>query len=173
MMAIRNELESVKKSGGKLIEQPVITMNSLVSSLISRIADLRIAVSSMGEKYGENHPQLIQTNEQLASAEKELDAAVIKAEAEFNANFIAAKRRYEDAQRRAVEKNAALSRLREASTQLETMDEQIRNDAELLQRLKINLEDQNLMLTTTASSIVQVLDNAAVPNLPSNKKFFM
>ncbi len=173
MMAIRNELESVKKSGGKLIEQPVITMNSLVSSLISRIADLRIAVSSMGEKYGENHPQLIQTNEQLASAEKELDAAVIKAEAEFNANFIAAKRRYEDAQRRAVEKNAALSRLREASTQLETMDEQIRNDAELLQRLKINLEDQNLMLTTTATSIVQVLDNAAVPNLPSNKKFFM
>ncbi|MCD8211995.1 MAG: polysaccharide biosynthesis tyrosine autokinase [Oscillospiraceae bacterium] len=173
LLAIRNEIDQVKQNGGNLAEQPAIASNSLVATLLSRIADLRISISTMREKYGENHPQLIQTLEQLASAERELKAAIEKADAEFQANFVASKRRYESAQRRAVEKNAQLSRLREASTQLETMDGQIRNDAELLQRLKINLEDQNLMLTTTATSIVQVLDDANVPNFPSNKNFLL
>ncbi|MCD8283501.1 MAG: polysaccharide biosynthesis tyrosine autokinase [Opitutae bacterium] len=173
LLAIRNELDQVKKSGGKLVEQPAIAQNSLVATLLPRVADLRISVSSMREKYGDKHPQLIQAAEQLAAAEKELDVAIAKADAEFQANFVASKRRYESAQQRAVEKNAQLSRLREASTQLETMDEQIRNDAELLQRLKINLEDQNLMLTTTSTSIVQVLDTANVPNMPSNKNFLL
>ncbi len=173
LLAIRNEIDQVKKNNGKLVEQPAIASNSLVSTLLPRVADLRIAVSSMREKYGENHPQLVQTLEQLASAERELDAAIEKADAEFQANFVASKKRYESAQKRAVEKNSELSRLRAASTQLETMDGQIRNDSELLQRLKINLEDQNLMLTTTATSIVQVLDDANVPNFPSNKNFLL
>ena len=173
LLATYTEIQKTKSEGKSLLTQPAITNNSLVSTLLPRVSELRISINGMLEKYGKNHPSLIQATQQLEQAEKELTAAVKKSESEFASNFIAAKRRYEDAVRRAVEKKAQIERLREADMQRETLDEQIRNDSELLQRLKISLEDQNLKLTVTSTSIVQPLDSASSPNMPSNKNFLL
>lgn len=172
-LAILNEIDKAKKEGSSLLEQPAIAANTHVSTLLNRRAEQRIAIGSMLERYAEKHPELIRAKEQLAATEQELDKAVAKAEAEFNANFVAAKRRYESAKQRAIEKTAKLQKMREASTQLETLTAQLRNDEELLQRLRINLEDQSLSLTTTSTSIIQPLDMASVPNMPSNKNFLL
>lgn len=173
LLAILNEIDKVKKEGRDLLSQPSITSNPHVSSLFSRRTELRINIESMQEDFGEKHPELIHAKEQLAATEAELKKAVEKAEAEFKANFIAAQRRYESANRRAVEKTARLQKMREASTRLETLTAQLRNDEEMLQRLRLNLEDQSLSLTTTTTSIIQPLDAASVPNMPSNKKFLL
>lgn len=172
-LAVLTEIDKAKKEGASLLEQPAIVANQHVSSLLSRRAELRITISSMLERYAERHPELIRSREQLLATEKELEKAVQKAEAEFNANFIAAQRRYESAKRRAIEKTAKLQKMREASTQLEALTAQLKNDEELLQRLRINLEDQNLSLTTTSTSIIQPLDSASVPSMPSNKNFIL
>lgn len=172
-LAVLNEIDKAKKEGKSLLEQPAIAANQHVSTLLSRRAELRITISSMLERYAEKHPELIRSREQLTATEKELDKAVKKAEAEFNANFIAAQRRYESAKRRTIEKTAKLQKMREASTQLEALTAQLKNDEELLQRLRINLEDQSLSLTTTSTSIIQPLDAASVPSMPSNKNFIL
>lgn len=172
-LAILNEIDKAKKEGSSLLEQPAITGNTHVGALLSRRAEQRIAIGSMLERYGDKHPELIRAKEQLAATENELSLAVAKAEAEFNANLIAAKRRYESAKLRQVEKTMKLQKMREASTRLETLTAQLKNDEELLQRLRINLEDQSLSLTTTSTSIIQPLDTASVPNMPSNKNFLL
>lgn len=173
MTAARVELEKMKAEKTPLYYNSYISQNALVAQLISRTTELRTSVSSMSVRYGDNHPQLLQAKQELASSDKELGKAVDKAVEEFNNNYTAAQRRLESAKRRAKEKAEQIARLREASTELEALDAQLANDSELLQRLRINLEDQSLQLTTTSTSIVQLLDSAGLPNFPSNKKFFL
>ncbi len=140
-LAIRNEIQKAKAAGQSLLSQPAITSNALVATLLPRVADLRISITGLLEKYGKNHPTLIAQTQQLEQAEAELAEAVKKAESEFETSFINSKRRYESAQHRAEEKEAQLVRLRDAISQLAALDKQISLNEELLQRLKFNLED--------------------------------
>lgn len=170
-LVIHKEIEKAKAEGRSLLSQPAITHNQLVATLLPRVADLRISITGLLEKYGKNHPTLIAQQQQLEQAEAELDAAVKKAEKEFNTSFIAAERRYEDAKKRAIEKETDLVRLRDAISRLTTLDKQIQLNEELLQRLKFNLEDLKMRVVGSVSSIVSVLDPAVVPTRASNKNF--
>ena len=170
-LVVHKEIEKAKEEGRSLLNQPAITGNQLVATLLPRVADLRISINGLVEKYGKNHPTLIAQQQQLEQAEAELDAAVKKAEKEFNASFVAAERRYEDAKKRAVEKETDLVRLRDAISRLTTLDKQIQLNEELLQRLKFNLEDLKMRVVGSVSSIVSVLDPAVVPTRASNKNF--
>lgn len=172
-LAIRNEIQKTKESGLSLLSQPAITSNQLVATLLPRVADLRISITGLLEKYGKNHPTLIAQTQQLEQAEAELAEAVKKAEAEFDSNFVAAKRRYESAQKRAEEKEAQLVRLRDAISQLSALDKKILLNEELLQRLKFNLEDLKMRVIGSVSSIVSILDPAVVPTRASNKNFVL
>lgn len=170
-LAIHNEIQKTKDAGLSLLSQPAITSNQLVATLLPRVADLRISITGLLEKYGKNHPTLIAQTQQLEQAEAELAEAVKKAESEFNSNFVAAKRRYESAQQRAEEKEADLVRLRDAISQLTALDKKILLNEELLQRLKFNLEDLKMRVIGSVSSIVSILDPAVVPTRASNKNF--
>ncbi|MBQ6705079.1 MAG: polysaccharide biosynthesis tyrosine autokinase [Opitutales bacterium] len=172
-LAIRNEIQKTKEAGLSLLSQPAITSNQLVATLLPRVADLRISITGLLEKYGKNHPTLIAQTQQLEQAEAELAEAVKKAEAEFDSNFVAAKRRYESAQKRAEEKEAQLVRLRDAISQLSALDKKILLNEELLQRLKFNLEDLKMRVIGSVSSIVSILDPAVVPTRASNKNFVL
>lgn len=171
LLAIHNEIEKTKAAGKSLLSQPSITSNALVATLLPRVADLRISITGLLEKYGKNHPTLISQTQQLEQAEAELAEAVKKAESEFNSNFVASKRRYESAQKRAEEKEAELVRLRDAISQLTALDKKIQLNEELLQRLKFNLEDLKMRVIGSVSSIVSILDPAVVPTRASNKNF--
>lgn len=170
-LAIRNEIQKTKAAGLSLLSQPAITGNALVATLLPRVADLRISITGLLEKYGKNHPTLIAQTQQLEQAEAELAEAVKKAESEFESNFVASKRRYEFAQKRAEEKEAQLVRLRDAISQLTALDKKISLNEELLQRLKFNLEDLKMRVIGSVSSIVSILDPAVVPTRASNKNF--
>lgn len=172
-LAIRNEIQKTKDAGLSLLSQPAITSNQLVATLLPRVADLRISITGLLEKYGKNHPTLIAQTQQLEQAEAELAEAVKKAEAEFDSNFVAAKRRYESAQKRAEEKEAQLVRLRDAISNLSALDKKILLNEELLQRLKFNLEDLKMRVIGSVSSIVSILDPAVVPTRASNKNFVL
>lgn len=172
-LAIRKEIQKTKEAGLSLLSQPAITSNQLVATLLPRVADLRISITGLLEKYGKNHPTLIAQTQQLEQAEAELAEAVKKAEAEFDSNFVAAKRRYESAQQRAEEKEAQLVRLRDAISQLSALDKKINLNEELLQRLKFNLEDLKMRVIGSVSSIVSILDPAVVPTRASNKNFVL
>ncbi|MBP3303159.1 MAG: polysaccharide biosynthesis tyrosine autokinase [Opitutales bacterium] len=173
VLAIRNEIQKTKEAGLSLLSQPAITSNQLVATLLPRVADLRISITGLLEKYGKNHPTLIAQTQQLEQAEAELAEAVKKAEAEFDSNFVAAKRRYESAQKRAEEKEAQLVRLRDAISHLSALDKKILLNEELLQRLKFNLEDLKMRVIGSVSSIVSILDPAVVPTRASNKNFVL
>lgn len=172
-LAIRKEIQKTKEAGLSLLSQPAITSNQLVATLLPRVADLRISITGLLEKYGKNHPTLIAQTQQLEQAEAELAEAVKKAEAEFDSNFVAAKRRYESAQKRAEEKETQLVRLRDAISQLTALDKKILLNEELLQRLKFNLEDLKMRVIGSVSSIVSILDPAVVPTRASNKNFVL
>ena len=173
LLAIRNEIQKTKDAGLSLLSQPSITSNQLVATLLPRVADLRISITGLLEKYGKSHPTLIAETQKLEQAEAELAEAVKKAEAEFDSNFVAAKRRYESAQKRAEEKEVELVRLRDAISQLTALDKKILLNEELLQRLKFNLEDLKMRVIGSVSSIVSILDPAVVPTRASNKNFVL
>lgn len=171
LLAVQKEIQKTKDEGQSLLSQPAIAGNALVATLLPRVADLRISITGLLEKYGKNHPTLIAQTQQLEQAEAELAEAVKKAEAECESNYIAAKRRYESAQQRADEKEAQLVRLRDAISQLTALDKKIELNEELLQRLKFNLEDLKMRVIGSVSSIVSILDPAVVPTRASNKNF--
>ena len=171
LLAVQKEIQKTKDEGQSLLSQPAIAGNALVATLLPRVADLRISITGLLEKYGKNHPTLIAQTQQLEQAEAELAEAVKKAEAECESNYVAAKRRYESAQQRADEKEAQLVRLRDAISQLTALDKKIELNEELLQRLKFNLEDLKMRVIGSVSSIVSILDPAVVPTRASNKNF--
>lgn len=171
LLAVQKEIQKTKDEGQSLLSQPAIAGNALVATLLPRVADLRISITGLLEKYGKNHPTLIAQTQQLEQAEAELAEAVKKAEAECESNYVAAKRRYESAQQRADEKEAQLVRLRDAISQLTALDKKIALNEELLQRLKFNLEDLKMRVIGSVSSIVSILDPAVVPTRASNKNF--
>ncbi|MBQ9758446.1 MAG: hypothetical protein IJW12_01580, partial [Opitutales bacterium] len=51
-LAIRNEIQKTKDAGLSLLSQPAITSNQLVATLLPRVADLRISITGLLEKYG-------------------------------------------------------------------------------------------------------------------------
>ena len=171
LLAVRKEIQKAKEEGKSLLSQPTITANPLVATLLPRVADLRISINGLLEKFGKNHPTLISQTQQLEQAEAELAEAVKKAESEFNTNFVNAERRYDAAKKRAEEKEAELVHRSDAISQWTALNNEIQLDEQLLQRLKFNLEDLKMRVIGSVSSIVSVLDPAVVPTRASNKNF--
>lgn len=76
---LKNEmkmLEERRESGGELQSLPFIAESSRVTTLLSAVASHRIEIARLAERYRSKHPRMIEANEALVAAERELNQAI-------------------------------------------------------------------------------------------------
>ncbi|MDD2720000.1 MAG: polysaccharide biosynthesis tyrosine autokinase [Gallionella sp.] len=72
----QTNLEQVRRAKGNEVSLPIVQRNPLVAGLISAVADHERKVSELSNRYGPQHPKLIQAQAELKQAKANLHAQV-------------------------------------------------------------------------------------------------
>ncbi|MGJ8652352.1 MAG: GumC family protein [Opitutaceae bacterium] len=103
-----NLVESYRRQGRDLWELSFIAQEPNVASLLSKISETRITISSLSKRYREKHPVMIQLLQTLQESEVELESAVQNSVDKLTALFSETKSNYEVSSQRLAEKEREL-----------------------------------------------------------------
>lgn len=162
-----------KKTGKNPYDIAQIRADERVAALGNKIADLKLAISSMETKYTDEHPTLIQARAQLNQAESDLQVAVANSVNRLQASIQNAKASYDAIVANLERKDEEISRLQVANIELERIDKDIRGQEEFLSRQKQSFEEAKLRSSTTGTSTsIKILDYPSVSDRPANKNYY-
>ena len=166
-------IQEYKKSGKDPYDLAQVRTDERVATLVSKVTDLKVTLSTMEKKYTDQHPTLILNREQLDQTRKELDQAVILSVNRIQASLQNAKSRSEAIIRNLSTKEDEISKLQAANVELERVDKDVRASEEFLSRLKLSYEEAKLRSSTSGTSTsIRVLDMPSVADKPINKNYY-
>jgi polysaccharide biosynthesis transport protein len=164
--ALYNQIQTIQSDRAALDTFPAILSNTFIQQLKGQLAELQRQQASLGEKYGEKHPEMIKVKSAIEQAEAKLQGEIGKVVASIRNEFLAAQsqeQRLVGALERQKSEAMALSRKgidygvlqRDATTNRSMFDS-------LLQRAKETGVSQKL-----DTSNIRVVDKAEVPRKPA------
>ena len=106
-----DQIETYRLEGRNLWELPFVAEQSRVASLLQQVSSTRIEISSLGKRYREKHPAMIQLLQTLQEGELELSRAVQNSVDKIYAGYSESKSNYEVASLRLAEKEKELIEL--------------------------------------------------------------
>jgi capsular exopolysaccharide synthesis family protein len=152
-------------SNGDLTELPFIAENPIITQLTHQIASQKITIAQMRERYRERHPSMIEANNSLAQAERELARALNSAAASVQAE-------YESAQRNDIEARAALKKAEDDTLELDRLSVQytaqerdFKINEEILSEIVGRMRETNMISTMELQNVRKV--DTAVPAAPN------
>ncbi len=151
-------------ANGDLAELPFIAQNPIISQLTQQVASHKIAIAQLSERYRERHPRMIEANNSLAQAERELTRALASAAASVAAEF-------ESARRNDIEARAALKRAEDATLELDRLavqyqaqERDFRINEQILGEIVARMRETNMIATMELQNVRKV-DTAVPPPL--------
>ena len=106
-----DQIETYRLEGRNLWELPFVAEQSRVASLLQQVSSTRIEISSLGKRYREKHPAMLQLLQTLQEGELELSLAVQNSVDKIYAGYSESKSNYEVASLRLAEKEKELIEL--------------------------------------------------------------
>ena len=83
---------------GDPADLPIISDNPIVGALKQQRADLRIQLATLGRRYGERHPQIVDLTATLTATESELQRVVDAITQAAVAEYVSAARQVKEAE---------------------------------------------------------------------------
>ncbi len=163
--AMLKQLQSVQGDSSRLESFPTVLSNPMVQQMRSELLRLQQQQAQIAEKFGDRHPTMIKTREQVKAAEARLQAEVAKVLTSVKSDFEAA---------RATE--TTLDQALEAQKR-ETLSQNgndvefvlLQRDAESNRQIWQNLQQRVNEFAVTRerrTSNVRIVDAAEVPQIP-------
>jgi polysaccharide biosynthesis transport protein len=166
--ALYNQIQSIQSDRAALDTFPAIMSNTFIQQLKGQLAELQRTQASLGEKFGEKHPEMIRVKSAIEQTDAKLQGEIGKVVASIRNEFLAARsqeQRLVGALERQKSEATALSRKgidygvlqRDATTSRQMYDN-------LMQRAKetgVSGQAQQSM------SSIRVVDKAEVPRKPA------
>jgi polysaccharide biosynthesis transport protein len=164
--ALYNQIQAIQHDSAALDTFPAILSNTFIQQLKGQLAELQRTQASLGEKYGEKHPEMIRVKSGIEQAEAKLKGEIGKVVASMRNDYLAAQsqeQRLTAALERQKSEAMDLSRKgidygvlqRDANTNRQMFDN-------LLQRAK-----ETDVSTKLETSNIRVVDKAEVPRKPA------
>ena len=170
-----NLIETYRKQDKNLWELSFISNQPRVDSLLERISGIKIEISSLGKRYREKHPVMVQLLQRLQESETELENAVQNAVDKIYATYLETKENFEMASQRLAEKERELIALSKTRVEYNSMLRELEVQQGFLQALvsrmtqekaQVNLKNPNARVVDKA--FPPAPDDYSSPNITMN-----
>ncbi|MDP0500880.1 MAG: polysaccharide biosynthesis tyrosine autokinase [Verrucomicrobiota bacterium JB022] len=159
------QVESVRNSGGTLLDLNFISSSPTVTSLIGRLSDAKIGLAGLQERYREKHPRMVAARQTLQETQAELDKATGESVERLKREFEIAKDNLDGSKQRlaAMEQEIiSLDRLRPEYNALV-------NDLQISRQM-YDVYQSRLQQATVANRVetptARIVDRASLPYRP-------
>lgn len=162
-----NLVESYRRQGRNLWELSYIAEQPRVSILLQKISETKIQISSLGKRYRERHPQMIQLYQTLQESEVELEKAVQNSVDKLSAAFSEAKSNFEVASKRLAEKERDLIDLSKTRVVYNSLLRDLDVQQSFFQALNSRMTQEKAQVNLKNPN-ARIIDNAVAPIDPSS-----
>lgn len=92
------QVRDIRQRGGDMLDLPFVASVPLIGQLQSQVANQKIAVAQLSQRYRAKHPQMIQAQHSLQEAQRQLQQAVDTVTAQVESAYQTALQNYAEAQ---------------------------------------------------------------------------
>lgn len=157
-----NLIETYKRDNRKLWELSFIAEEPRVSGLLDGISLIRIEISSLGMRYREKHPLMIQLLQKLQESEFELEQAVTDAVNKIYATYIESKTNFELASQRLAEKEQELISLSKTRVEYNTLLRDFEVEESLFLNINSRMTQEKAQVSLKEANAL-IVDKALAP----------
>jgi capsular exopolysaccharide synthesis family protein len=162
-----NLIESYRREGNDLWKLDFIAQQPRVLDLNSQISQLKIQQSTLGKRYREKHPAMIQLAQQLQEAESELKVAVENAVDKVYAAYLETKSNFEQSSLRLAEKERELIDLSKVRVEYSSLLRDLEVQQGFYQALVSRMTQEKAQVNLKNPS-ARIIDEAVPPLFPSS-----
>jgi capsular exopolysaccharide synthesis family protein len=163
--ALYNQLASLQNNRGALDSFPAVLSNTFIQGLKTQISDLQRQQAQLGEKLGENHPDMVKLASAIASTQARLDGEIGKVVQSVRSEFLSAQ-----AQERSLsneletQKNDALA-LNRTGIEYSVLKREADSNKQIYEALMQRSKETGISGELKTSNI-RVVDEAQQPRSP-------
>lgn len=163
-------VQDYKRAGKDLCELSFIADLPQIQKLVTDRSTQRIFVSSLGKRYKEKHPKMIEARKTLDQIDKELASAIEYAYEKIRTTYENALQNYEDSQKRLVEKKNEIIELGKKSTVYKALERERQVAEGMHQALISSLQIRNAQVSLINEG-ARIVDRATPSLRPSSPNY--
>lgn len=167
-----NLIETYRREGRNLWELSFVSEQSRVSSLLEQISSTRINISSVGKRYRDKHPVMIQLLQTLQESEVELQEAVQNSVDKLYAGYIEAKTNFELSSQRLAEKESELIALSKTGVEYNSLLRDLEVQQSFFQALNSRMTQEKAQVSLKEAN-ARIVDKAFAPLSHSSPNIMM
>lgn len=162
----KNMLVAYQNEDKDLYDIPFMHEFTSVESLILELAKRKIEIASLQERYGANHPKMIEQVQALEETKKELSLAYTSAIGQINNEYLRAKANYEAAVSRLHEKEEAIIHLGKISVEYNSLNRDLTVNQSLYESLVLRMNTELAQINLNSPN-ARIIDKAVPPIKPA------
>lgn len=161
----QTNLEQVRRAKGNEASLPIVQRNALVSGLISAVADHERKVSELANRYGPQHPKLIQAQAELKQAKANLHAQVADVVSGFEREYEMARANEAAIAGSVAEAKQAIQGSNRKEYELTALEREVKTNRELYDMFMGQLKG-TAAVGDMQTVVARVVDPAIVSDVP-------
>lgn len=158
-----------RSAGEDLTELPFIASQPLIGTLKQQIAAQKINLSQMSERYRSKHPTMIEAENSLKQAQRELALAVESAAAAIQSEYQSSIRNEEEARAALAQQEAESLDLDRYAVDYGNLERDFKINEQILQNI-LGRARETSMTSTIETQNARVIDKAVPTSKPSSPK---
>ncbi len=165
----KNNLDQVSRAKGNELSMPIVQRNPLVANLMQTVSEQERKVSELSNRYGAQHPKLIQANAELNQAKRNLNNQVHDVVNGLNQEYEVARANESALAGAVAEAKQGIQGTNRKEFELTTLEREVKSNRDLYDMFMGRLKE-----TSTASDlqsvVARVVDPAIVSDVPVKPK---
>lgn len=170
-----NQIKEVRQRSGDLTELPFIASQPQVIQLGQLLAERKIAIATLRERYRDKHPKMIEALNSYQQTERELKRAVENVSAQVESDYQAALRTYKNLEEDLAKRTEDSLQLDRAALEYNDREREYRTNEKILDAIVARSRETSMTSGITTQN-ARIVDKAAPspankpisPNVPLN-----
>lgn len=154
------QVQERQAEGGDLTQLSFIAAQPLISQLLNDVSTKKILVAQLRDRYRDKHPIMMEANNSLAQADRELTKAITNAAATIESDYQSARRNDEQARASLATASTETMALDRAAVEYSERSRKLVINEQLLQNIIVRMRDTT-MISTMETQNARVVDKAA------------
>lgn len=165
----QTNLEQVRRAKGSEVSHPIIQRNPLVAAMISSVAEHERKVSELSNRYGSQHPKLIEAQAELKQTKENLRLKVAEAVAGLEREYEVARANENVLAGAVAEAKQAIQGSNRKEFELTSLEREVKTNRELYDLFMGQLKGTSAV-SDMQTVVARVVDQAIVSDTPVKPK---
>ncbi len=154
-----------RRRGGDMLDLPFVAEVAIISQLQQQVANRKIAVAQLSQRYRAKHPQMIQAMNSLQESQRQLQQAITTVTAQVESAYQTAVQNYAEAQAALVKQEADSLKLDHFAVDYSNLERDYEVNEKLLEQILGRMHETSVNGTIENQS-GRIVDRATPMNLP-------